>query len=203
MSDLIREAALGQVIRLFTNNKSLRYPEEDPNFKIPWEEAAVNEKEKKLDADGDLTPPAANNDPEQANVSRTISLAMIPTAASSGRLQATASRIMSREQTLPYSTERFQVEREEQSMRATSTIIQPQKTADGVTLVDWYTSESPEDVHPINLHVFQSRLGGVQFLELCLIWFAYSSAPIIGELLMSPSTMFERDVRHLLTKGNS
>lgn len=194
MSDLICEAALGQVIRLFTKNKSLRYPEEDPNFKIPWEEAALNEKEKELEleADGDLTPPVANNDPEQANVSRTISLAMIPTAASSGRLQATASRIMSREQTLPYSAERFQVEREDDSMRATSTVIQPQKTADGVTLVDWYTSESPKDVNPINLHVFRSCLGGVQLLELCLIWFAYISAPTIVELLMSPSTMFER-----------
>lgn len=140
MSDLIRESALGQVIRLFTKNKSLRYPEEDSNFKIPWEEAAVSEKEKELE--GDVTPPAAHVDPELASVSRTVSLAMIPTAASSGRLQATASRITSREQTLPYSTERFQVEREEDEMRVTSTIIQPQKTADGVTLVDWYTSMS-------------------------------------------------------------
>lgn len=204
MSDLIREAALGQVIRLFTKNKSLRYPEEDTDFKIPWDEAALNEKEKELerDADGDLTPPAANNDPEQANVSRTISLAMIPTAASSGRIQATASRITSREQTLPYSTERFQVEQEDESMRATSTIIQPQKTADGVTLVDWYTSESPKDVHPISSHGFRSCLRGVEIFELCLVWFAYISAPIAAELLISPPKMFER-CRALLTKGNS
>jgi DHA1 family multidrug resistance protein-like MFS transporter len=140
MSDLLREAALGQVIRLVTKNKSLRYPEEAPDFKIPWEEAALSEKEKKLE--GDITPPAANTDPEHAVVSRTVSLAMIPTAASSGRLQATASRIMSREQTTPYSVERFNVEREEDELRVTSTIIQPQKTADGTTLVDWYTSMS-------------------------------------------------------------
>jgi MFS transporter, DHA1 family, multidrug resistance protein len=144
MSDLIRESAIGQVIRYATRNKFLRYPEEDPNFKIPWEEAALQEKEKAIEAQSDaVTPPAAHHDPELANISHTISLAMIPTAASSGRLQAVASRIMSREQTVPYSTQRFEVEREESEMRATSTIIQPQKTTDGVTLVDWYTTDDP------------------------------------------------------------
>jgi DHA1 family multidrug resistance protein-like MFS transporter len=144
MSDLIRESAIGQVIRYVTRNKVLRYPEEDPNFKIPWEEAALQEKEKAIETGADaVTPPAANRDPELANISHTISLAMIPTAASSGRLQAVASRIMSREQTVPYSAERFEVEREESEMRATSTIIQPQKTTDGVTLVDWYTTGDP------------------------------------------------------------
>lgn len=144
MSDLLREAALGQVIRYFTRNKALRYPEEDPNFKIPWEEVALEEKEKAIETESEpVTPPAANHDPELAGMTHTISLAMIPTSASSGRLQSVASRIMSREQTLPYSAERFQVEQEEDGMRAVSTIIQPQKTSDGVTLVDWYTTDDP------------------------------------------------------------
>ena len=146
MSDLVREAALGQVIRLLTRNKSLRYPEEEANFKIPWEDAAVQEKEKNIEADTEpITPPATDGDPELANVTRSISLALIPTAASSGRLQSVASRIMSREQTIPYSAERFQVEQEEEEIRATSTIIQPQKTSDGIILVDWYTTDDPSN----------------------------------------------------------
>lgn len=179
MSDLIREAALGQVIRLITKNKSLRYPEEDPSFKIPWQEAALNEKEKELEADSDgLTPPAVNRDPELANVSRTISLAMIPTAASSGRLQAVASRIMSREQTTPYSVERFQVEREEDEMRATSTIIQPQQTADGVTLVDWYTTDDP--ANPQNWSSWKKAYVG-------LLIFLYTFAVYAGSAIYTSS----------------
>lgn len=179
MSDLIREAALGQVIRFFTKTKSLRYPEEDPNFKIPWEEAAVNEKEKELEADSDgLTPPAANNDPELANVSRTISLAMIPTAASSGRMQPIASRILSREQTLPYSAQRFEVEQEENEMRTTSTIIQPQKTADGVTLVDWYFSDDP--ANPQNWSSWKKAYVG-------LLIFLYTFAVYAGSAIYTSS----------------
>ena len=179
MSDLIREAALGQVIRLFTKNKSLRYPEEDPNFKIPWEEVALGEKEKELEADSDgLTPPAANHDPELANVSHTISLAMIPTAASSGRMQPTASRILSREQTLPYSAQRFEVEREEDEMRTTSTIIQPQKTADGITLVDWYYSDDP--ANPQNWSSWKKAYVG-------LLIFLYTFAVYAGSAIYTSS----------------
>ena len=179
MSDLIREAALGQVIRLFTKNKSLRYPEEDPNFKIPWEEVALGEKEKELEADSDgLTPPAANHDPELANVSHTISLAMIPTAASSGRMQPTASRVLSREQTLPYSAQRFEVEREEDEMRTTSTIIQPQKTADGITLVDWYYSDDP--ANPQNWSSWKKAYVG-------LLIFLYTFAVYAGSAIYTSS----------------
>lgn len=35
MKDLIREAPLGQVLRLITRNKILRYPEEEEGFKLP------------------------------------------------------------------------------------------------------------------------------------------------------------------------
>jgi DHA1 family multidrug resistance protein-like MFS transporter len=179
MSDLLREAALGQVIRLFTKNKSLRYPEEEPNFKIPWEEAALSEKEKELEADSDgHNPRAANNDPELANVSRTISLAMIPTAASSGRLQAVASRMISREQTLPYSVERFQIEREEDELRATSTIIQPKKTADGVILVDWYRTDDP--ANPQNWGSWKKAYVG-------FLIFAYTFAVYAGSAIYTSS----------------
>ena len=145
MSDLIREAALGQVLRLFTKNSILRYPEEDASFKIPWDEAAPQEKQREpevYEAESDDNPsPAIRYDPELGTASRSLSLALVPTANTSGHPQA--SRIMSREQTRPYSAERFEVEREEEETRATSTVIQPQKTADGVTLVDWYTTDDP------------------------------------------------------------
>lgn len=97
MSELLREAALEQMLRFFKRNKSLRYPEEEPNFSIPWQEAALKQKEKEIEAETEPVTPPASTDPELTNVARTISLAMIPTAALLGRLQSVASRIMSRE----------------------------------------------------------------------------------------------------------
>lgn len=35
MADIIRDAPIGQIIRWFTNNRRLQYPEEKPDFKIP------------------------------------------------------------------------------------------------------------------------------------------------------------------------
>jgi MFS transporter, DHA1 family, multidrug resistance protein len=35
MADIIREAAIGQIIRWVTRNKFLKYPEEDPDFQCP------------------------------------------------------------------------------------------------------------------------------------------------------------------------
>ena len=35
MSNLIREAILGQIIRFVTRNKYLQYPEERPDFQLP------------------------------------------------------------------------------------------------------------------------------------------------------------------------
>ena len=54
---------------------------------------------------------------------------------------STISRTKSREQTLPYSAERFQTELQEEAERQQSAIIVPQKTSDGITLVDWYTTD--------------------------------------------------------------
>ncbi|KAF2222313.1 putative caffeine resistance protein 5 [Elsinoe ampelina] len=55
--------------------------------------------------------------------------------------EATLSRTKSREATVPYSSERFDVERQLSLERPQSNIIVPQKTADGAILVDWYSTD--------------------------------------------------------------
>ena len=158
MSDLLREAPMGQLIRFVTRNKVLKYPEEDPNFSLPEcyntalnsasnpispvevektahspstsssssVEAAGNEKTQSSPREPSLRPQVTvrDGDPErQASISLT--------------------RTKTREETAPFSNERFEVE-QEMSLQRTKTIpIVPQKTSDGNILVDWYTTDDP------------------------------------------------------------
>jgi DHA1 family multidrug resistance protein-like MFS transporter len=148
MADLIRESPIGQVIRFVTRNKYLRYPEEIAGFQIPWEgvaNASVEGKHTDLsdgsnherdEKDGEQ---AAENDLEAGELARRTTTG--GTLEMSLRATATISRTKSREQTLPYSAERFQTELQEEAERQQSAIIVPQKTSDGITLVDWYTTD--------------------------------------------------------------
>jgi MFS transporter, DHA1 family, multidrug resistance protein len=148
MADLIRESPIGQVIRFLTRNKYLRYPEEIPGFQIPWEGVANAPVEEKLadlfdgsnqGADEKNEERDAEKDLERENFARkTTTRGTLDTGL--GAVE-TISRTRTREQTVPYSTERFATELEEQAERQQSTIIVPQKTSDGITLVDWYTTD--------------------------------------------------------------
>ena len=148
MADIIRESPIGQVIRYATRNKYFRYPEEISGFQIPWEGAVNPSVEEKLAdlSDGSEHQPDEKNgerdaekDLEAEGLARrtttrgTIGTPLGPTA--------TISRTKTREQTLPYSVDRYQTEVEEEAERKESTVIIPQKTADGITLVDWYTTD--------------------------------------------------------------
>jgi DHA1 family multidrug resistance protein-like MFS transporter len=52
-------------------------------------------------------------------------------------------RTKSRAETMPYSTERFEVEQQLALERTKTIPITPKKTTDGIVLVDWYTSDDP------------------------------------------------------------
>jgi MFS transporter, DHA1 family, multidrug resistance protein len=156
--DYIADAPLGQLINWASKGKYFSFPEDKPGFKIPWEEANVNEKEKELEASQETS-----NDPTPLEGSRRDSkaeeeaikrddveaqgLSQIPTSRSSVRntIGVVTTRTRTREQTTPYSRERFEVEQEEEIERRQSSIIAPQRTADGIILVDWYTTDDPEN----------------------------------------------------------
>jgi MFS transporter, DHA1 family, multidrug resistance protein len=148
MADLIRESPIGQVIRFVTRDKYLRYPEEIAGFQIPWEGVVNASVEGKL---ADLSD-GSNHERDEKDSERDVDkdleadeLARKTTTRSAlgTGLSATATvnRTKSREQTLPYSAERFQTELQEEAERQQSAIIVPQKTSDGITLVDWYTTD--------------------------------------------------------------
>jgi DHA1 family multidrug resistance protein-like MFS transporter len=160
MSAYIRETPFGQIVRYLTGGKVFRYPEEEPGFKIPWldpevvEKAAEEEAQTQNGNEKALSPqstadhtPSVNEktdpmrepaeDPEKG-------LSTIPTQRSSARdLTRVATRTTTREQTRQYTQERFEVELQEAAERQQSSIIIPQKTADGITLIDWYETDDP------------------------------------------------------------
>jgi MFS transporter, DHA1 family, multidrug resistance protein len=156
MSSYLQETIAGQLLRYATGNRVFRYPEEIPGFEIPWENVEASEKQAELaddasaDRNNSVTPTAEEKtDPVDRPVTRTDiegGLSTIPTQATSGINRGTTpvlTRTKSREQTRQYSRERFEVERQESIERQQSSIIVPQKTADGIVLVDWYTTDDP------------------------------------------------------------
>jgi MFS transporter, DHA1 family, multidrug resistance protein len=148
MADLIRESPIGQVIRFVTRDKYLRYPEEIAGFQIPWEGvASASVKEKSADLSDGSNHERDEKDSERGMEKDLEAEGLARETTARGTLgtplsaTATINRTKSREQTLPYSAERFETELQEEAERQQSAIIVPQKTSDGFTLVDWYTTD--------------------------------------------------------------
>ena len=53
MKEIIREAALGQIIRFVSGNRLLRYPEEEPGYQIPFERLMREQKIAEINKEND------------------------------------------------------------------------------------------------------------------------------------------------------
>ena len=167
-----QESPLGQVVRLVTRNKVLLYQEEKPDFVLPWKKALEEEKqaatelEKETQQDPPAKPRTDNDnssrhesvetptdevDLEKQETVRLPDLAPHATVASGGHGSSALSRHMTitrtktRESTTPWTVDRMATEDREAIERKESRIIVPQKTADGIILVDWYSTDDPEN----------------------------------------------------------
>ena len=171
MKELIREAALGQIIRFVSGNRMLRYPEEEPSFQIPYERVAHQQKLSKVNEEVD-TPPAPPTPPteEYEKIDRVLTeedrdegfdVEKAETHQSSAGLEKlTSVKSLSRTQTIPYTRERFEVERELIAQRTLSLPIQPVITSTGQVLVTWYTTD--DQANPQNWS--QKKKSYVSFL---------------------------------------
>lgn len=159
MSDLIREAPIGQIIRFITRNNVLQYPEEKPGFELP--EAYRDAIEGKSSASGSgSTGSVSPSDAEKEGPSLEIP--------HREDLEAAAlSRTKSRTATIPYTEERLEVENELALERTKTIPIAPQKTSDGNILVDWYSTDDP--ANPQN---WSNKKRGLVALLICLYTFA-------------------------------
>ncbi|KAL3490654.1 MFS general substrate transporter [Aspergillus germanicus] len=130
MLDLLRETPLGQAIRLVSRNKLLLYPEEKADFQLPPQYLAQLQQLEKPDGHGRA--------PKPENI--------IPDAAEPEDTDGPASSL--RGEDVDVESLRGVVTRPERDLtlnRIKSISITPQKTSDGIILVDWYTTDDPEN----------------------------------------------------------
>lgn len=158
MSDLIREAPLGQAIRFLTRNRVLQYPEEKPDFELPGVYRT---------ALGGKSSPSRSGS-ESVTPLETEKEKPYPHRRSTDDLEAVGlTRTKSRGATVPYTEDRLEVEAELALERTKTIPIAPQKTADGNILVDWYTTDDP--ANPQN---WSNTKRGFVTLVICLYTFA-------------------------------
>lgn len=174
MSALLRDSALGQLIRLATKNKVLLYPEERSGFQCPKHYSDPGAPQAKSLADSQTPaespaneekPPLQSSEPaeeepamDEAPVHRPESieeLSVPPTPATEKDFDlapvTTARTGLSRVDTR-VTMERIHTRRELEEAYTTATLekgpsmpVIPETLADGTVLVDWYDTDDPEN----------------------------------------------------------
>lgn len=150
MSDFLRDAPLGQVVRFLTGNRVFQYPEEHPDFRLPEAyNTALNSDDHGVRDEKDEAARTTNTrqssvDAKEADMEdlrKHVTTRSIKEGDLSGRVSF--HRTKTREETQPYSEERLEIEAELAIERTKTIPIAPTKTADGKVLVEWYTTDDP------------------------------------------------------------
>ena len=174
MSALLRDSALGQLIRLATNNKTLLYPEERPDFQCPYhytqgahprtgsiverqtppEDTAIDEKNAPLDRNktNEKTNPDSvpTHRPESIEEDLPARTPNTEKDFDLGRVM-TARTVLTRVDTR-VTLGKVTTRRDLEQAYTTATLekgptmpITPEKLDDGTILVDWYDTDDPEN----------------------------------------------------------
>ncbi|OAG06220.1 multidrug transporter [Paraphaeosphaeria sporulosa] len=150
---IIRDAPFGQLVRILTGNRIFKYAEEDPNFRFPISyaftgptDAENTEKQELRDDSTFQTQKASIEETVEDSVRDMEKVASASTSVtdSSARLRPVSSNI-TRIKSLPYTPERLHQDEQAAIERTESRPIAPTKTADGLILVDWYSTDDPEN----------------------------------------------------------
>ena len=181
MSDLIREAPLGQLLRFVTKNTILQYPEERPDFELPENYNTVlnapdiGKKVSESDSDEAVDAEKVDVEKDLPQLRPQSTVRSVGSGDLEGQVALSCTR--TRESTTPYSEERLHVETELAVERTKSIPIVPQKTSDGTVLVDWYTTDDP--ANPQNW-----SLGKKNFVALLIS--LYTFAVYTGSAIYTP-----------------
>ncbi|KAK2595965.1 hypothetical protein QQS21_006495 [Conoideocrella luteorostrata] len=137
MADIIRDAPLGQLIRLLTSNRLLQYPEERADFKLPqpWQQMLDNP-DAIIDEDQSLSPTVGSGTTTPGDDT--------PEGQGQGRdLHLHREKTPSEEPA--FSEARREAEQLHEIEKTKSIPIVPRRTKDGAILVDWYFSDDAEN----------------------------------------------------------
>lgn len=155
MSDIVREAPLGQLLRWVSKNKLFPYPEELPGFELPETYNSVLNSSEKATKFPSATR-SHSKDRRQSSESSSESGSTTPGTLDLEKSETeqpgpydrdvealNLTRTKSRLETTPYTEDRLEIEAELAIHRTQTKPIVPVKTSDGIVLVDWYTTDDP------------------------------------------------------------
>lgn len=197
--DLFRDAPIGQFIRLVTRNKYLLYPEERDDFTCP---SCYEPGSKSFDSTATTPPlssPAATEKDVENPLSHQNTLMNAPTRpdvnyAASIKAERTLSKTVTQSD-LARATSRADLEkayteaaRQETMAKQPSRPIIPQRTNDGKILVDWYTTDDPEN--PLNWSRAKKNLVVGQI-------YIYTLAVYIASAIYTPSIPYIIEELHV------
>ena len=176
LKDLVREAPFGQAVRYLTKNKYFKYPEEEPDFKLPAEWRAVMENPEETPSSSASTIrgdehsiPRVDEEaiPSKKDGEQSDDLVKPPTKHEAGEDQIWAGEHTGRNSTT-VTTSGADLD------KVKSIPIAPRKTKDGSILVDWYRTDDPA-----NPHNWSDGKRGAVTLVICLYTFVvYTSSAI-------------------------
>ncbi|TGJ85091.1 hypothetical protein E0Z10_g3704 [Xylaria hypoxylon] len=170
MSSIIRDTPLGQFVRLVTHNRVLQYPEEKADFRLPDEWLRVVHSSKaKYSSSSTCSSDTSTlyiND-EKIDAEKGDEVSSSSEAISSAGSESPAETVSNEKQNV-------RDDIEQAIERVKSIPIVPRRTADGTVLVDWYSTDDPEN--PRN---WASLRRALVALVLCLYTFVvYTSSAI-------------------------
>ncbi|RDW63565.1 hypothetical protein BP6252_11110 [Coleophoma cylindrospora] len=185
MLDLIREAPIGQAIRFLSRNRLLQHPEEKPDFKLPAQYIALlkgdDPKPKRR-----LPENEKEDDEAQSQAETGPSRSDTADRSEDPDLEALeVTRTLESVRTAPYTNERLRAEQMLEIEKTKTIPIVPQKTSDGVVLVDWYTTDDPANP--------QNWSGGKKSFVVFILCFYTSTVYCAGPIY---STATEGIVNH-------
>ncbi|KAK8060504.1 hypothetical protein PG996_010434 [Apiospora saccharicola] len=163
MSHIIRDAPVWQVLRLLTGNRILKYPEEEDDFRLPetWTQLL------NPDNSGSISP-------QPSNVQQASSSTSDDEEKQQNKAEAALARTKSREETVPNTTARLEVDQQHELEKTKSIPIVPRRTQEGAILVDWYyTDDAANPQNWSNL-----RRGLVAYIICTYTFVVYTSSAI-------------------------
>jgi DHA1 family multidrug resistance protein-like MFS transporter len=187
---VVRDAPFGQMLRYATGNRVLKYPEELEGFKCPRGYDNTKSKEDHANHNNPtppITPTAPPSDPEKVltepdfdnppsapptNIAKPLSYSSSESD-DLGRTATSTTQIV-RTHTLPYTQERLEADISLHRTKSTGHAVAPTRTADGLILVDWYTTTDPEN--PQNWS--QAKKAWTAFLVCLYTFVVYASSSI-------------------------
>ena len=186
MDSILRDAPVGQMIRYFTKNKLLKYPEEMPGYVLPEQYQKFHSTEAPLKPQSTQPTPEdiekkTESDSDDVSLDRARTQADRESVAATDR---TLSKIMTRPELSQVNTradleQAYSNATRQETLRAqASRPIAPQVTADGVVLVDWYTTDDADNP--------QNWIQSKKTIVVLQIYF-YTLAVYIGSAIYTPS----------------